>query len=61
MVKTYWTVKAAVLGANARDFYFKEYKNAKAFSSEDYRDNPVKHTVKAETFNELDKVGAFED
>lgn len=32
-----------------------------AESMKDYRDNPIKHTVKSEKFNELEKVGAFED
>ena len=30
-------------------------------AAKDYRDNPVKHTVKAEKFNELERIGAFED
>lgn len=61
MKKTYWTVKVAVMGAGHKNLYFRDYKNAKAESMKDYRDNPIKHTVKSEKFNELEKVGAFED
>ena len=58
---TYWTVKANGIGWNGvRDLYFHEYKNAKAESIKDYRDNPVKHTVKPETFAELNPE-FFED
>ena len=60
-LKTYWTVRTAVIGGNSTDLYFKNYDSAKQESEKDYRDNPVKHTVKAEKYEALENVGAFQD
>ena len=61
MRKTYWTVTIAIMGAGTSELYFKEYRNAKAEGLKDYRDMPVKHTVKAEKYDYLDACGIFED
>lgn len=45
---TYWTVKTAVFGGNTTNLFYRVYENAKAESEKDYRDRPVKHTVKPE-------------
>lgn len=60
-LKTYWTVKTAVIGGNPKDLFFKNYDSAKQESEKDYRDKPIKHTVKAEKYNALENIGAFED
>lgn len=56
--KTYWTVKSGWTGT---DLYFKDYTKAKVLGLKDFYDMPVKHTVKAEKFVNLESVGAFED
>ena len=55
MLKTYWTVKSGY----GVTLYYDNYADAKEQSKYDYYDKPVKHTVKAETFNELEQMGAF--
>lgn len=61
MLKTFWTVKQAILGGNSPiDIYFKDYQNAKEYARHDYRDKPIKHTVKPETFEALENIGAFD-
>lgn len=51
---TYWTVKANGFGWDEPiDLYFKEYKNAKEESFKNYRDKPIKHTVKPEKIYDL--------
>ena len=56
--KTYWTVRSGWTGT---DLYFKDYTKARALGLKDFYDMPVKHTVKAEKFDNLESVGAFED
>jgi len=60
-LKTYWTVRAAVMGGNTKDLFFKRYENAKAESLKDYRDKPIKHTVTMEKYTALEDAGAFLD
>ena len=54
MLKTYWTVKTPTT-----TLYFDNYNEAKAESVKDYRDKPIKHTVKSETFDRLNFYGVF--
>lgn len=61
MKKTYWSVKTSATGYGTRTLYFKHYTNAKIESEKDYRDKPVKHTVKLEKFENLENIGAFID
>ena len=62
MRKTYWTVKAALIGGcGCITMYFNNYANAKAESLKDYRDFPVKHTVNVDKYNNLKKVVEFND
>lgn len=56
--KTYWTVRSGWTGT---DLYFKDYTKAKDLGLKDFYDMPVRHTVKAEKFDYLESVGAFED
>lgn len=56
--KTYWTVRNGWTGT---DMYFKDYTKARELGLKDFYDMPVKHTVKAENFVNLESVGAFED
>lgn len=60
-LKTYWTVRTAVIGGNSKDLLFKNYDAAKRESVKDYRDKPIKHTVKAEKYDAFENAGAFED
>ena len=60
-LKTYWTVKTAVIGGDPKDLFYKNYDAAKQESKKDYRDKPIKHTVKADKYDALDNIGAFED
>ena len=60
-LKTYWTVKTAVIGGDPTDLFYKNYDAAKRESEKDYRDKPIKHTVKADKYDALDNIGAFED
>lgn len=55
-LKTYWTVKTPIT-----TLYYKDYKNAKKEGLLDYRDLPIKHTVKEETYIRLEREGIFED
>ena len=60
-LKTYWTVRTAVIGGNTKDLFFKRYDNAKEESLKDYRDKPIKHTVTAQKYTALEDAGAFLD
>ena len=62
MLKTYWSVKTTIIGADRpTDLLYKNYTTAKQESRKDYRDKPIKHTVKPEKYNQLEKIGVFED
>ena len=56
--KTYWSVRNGWTGT---DLYFKDYTKARDLGLKDFYDPPVKHTVKAEKFDDLESVGAFVD
>lgn len=55
MKKTYWSVYSSY----GRTILFDNYRDAKRQSECEYCGIPVKHTVKAETFDKLEKLGAF--
>lgn len=55
MKKTYWSVKSGY----GRTILFDNYNDAKRQSECEYCEMPVKHTVKAEAFDSLVKIGAF--
>lgn len=55
MKKTYWSVKSGY----GCTILFDNYEQAKKQSECDFCDKPVKHTVKEETYNELENAGAF--
>lgn len=60
MLKTFWTVKRAIIGGEPANIYFEDYQSAKEYARRDYCDKPVKHTVKPETYTALEYIGAFE-
>lgn len=60
---SYWTVEKGTWGfGGPMQYFFREYKNAKAFYNENnYVSDPVKHTANPRRFAELEFNRVFED
>lgn len=60
--KVIWAVKTSVWGANKPfDKLFEKYENALIESQKDYRDKPKRRFITNEEYNELKRIGAFDD